>query len=71
MGAATYEWWPASVRNGLGIDNWVLLEVEDWTKRTQVKAAPDTDASFKQMTYCISQASPLRSVCPTFCVDEC
>jgi hypothetical protein len=39
LGAATYERWPASVRKGLSIDNWVWLEVEDWTKRTQVKAA--------------------------------
>jgi hypothetical protein len=35
------------LRKGLGIDNRVRLEVEDWTKRTQVKTAPDMDASFK------------------------
>jgi hypothetical protein len=47
LGAATYEWWPGSMRKLLGVNNRVRLEVEDWTKRTRIQSTLDMDASFK------------------------
>ncbi|SRR6266436_567084 len=47
IGAATYEWWPASSKRHFGINNRVRLEVESQTKRTQSPSTSMTDASFK------------------------
>jgi hypothetical protein len=47
LGAATYEWWPASARKGIGINNRVRLEVETRTKRVYLESTSTMDASFK------------------------
>jgi len=47
LGAATYEWWPASVRKKLGLANRVKLEVEKGAKRTRLHESEEMDASFR------------------------
>lgn len=47
LGAATYEWWPASLSRRVGVDNRLRLEVEPQTQRLRPMSATTIDASFR------------------------
>lgn len=47
IGAATYQWWPVSMREKLGVNNRIRLEIESQTKRTRPATTLKIDASFK------------------------
>jgi hypothetical protein len=44
---ATYQWWPVSMREKLGVNNRIKFEIESQTKRTRPATTLKIDASFK------------------------